>query len=426
MRRFLLALAAPFLLALSPTTVRSGAPILLGDPYETPWGKGWIKEVDGGLGFGYVEPADGRPPKEDLIFPSDLPPIFGAGLTFRGKGLGPLDQPFEFDPESGALILRLPEKADERANVEGGMFAHAKRTAQSPSGTIVFPAQSATVRGSTAKLESTGSNIRIGFWTNPQDEVVWSYDATRWGRYAVSLVYSTEAPDGAVAEIELGSGTEAGEKIEVELPSTGSWYRYRRLPAGEIYLAKDGKVELTVRAKKLSGAALMNLKAVVLEPTFESPERPKQAADGSFTLKASEAQVNGVKLRYEPKPEKNTLGYWTEVDDQARWEFHVDRPGTFDVEVLQGCGAGQGGSTMSLLFSRGTWTEFPFEVQETGHFQNFVPRIIGRVVASDAGEASLRIKPAKIAKAAACDIRQIRLIPVEEQEEKKNEPAPSR
>jgi hypothetical protein len=224
----------------------------------------------------------------------------------------------------------------------------------------------------------------------------------------VSLVYSTEAPDGAVAEIEL-----AGETIEVELPSTGSWYRYRRLPAGEIYLAKDGKVELVVRAKKLSGAALMNLKAVVLEPTFESPERPRQAEDGSFTLKASEAVVNGVKLRYEPKPEKNTLGYWTQAGDQARWEFQVDRPGTFDVEVLQGCGTGQGGSTMSLLFSRGVGTNLEFVVEETGHFQNFVPRIVGRVVASDAGPASLVVKPAKIAKAAACDIRQIRLIPVE-------------
>jgi hypothetical protein len=406
MRRFFSLVFASIGLLSTHATLRADAPILLGDPYETPWGKGWIKETGEGLGVGYAEPEDGHP-EEDHVFPSDLPPIVHASLSFHKPVANPSDRPFEFDPQSGALILRLPTDPGERANAEGGSFAFAKQTAQSEHGVIVFPAQSATVRGETAKLESNGSNVRIGFWTDPKDEVVWSYDATRWGRYVVRLIYSTEAPDGAVAEIEIG-----GEKLEVELPSTGSWYRYRQISAGEIYLAEAGKKEVIVRAKTFSGVALMNLKAIVLEPTYESPERPKQAEDGSITLKASEALVNGVNLRYEPKPEKNTLGYWTKIDDQATWTFEIDRPGTFEVEVFQGCGTGQGGSTMSLLFSRGDATNLEFVVEETGHFQNFKPRIVGQVVAKKAGEASLVVKPAKIAKAAACDIRQIRLIPV--------------
>ncbi|MCU0880695.1 MAG: hypothetical protein MUF06_23240, partial [Pirellulaceae bacterium] len=93
-----------------------------------------------------------------------------------------------------------------------------------------------------------------------------------------------------------------------------------------------------------------------------------------------------------------------------QWQFEVREPGTFDIEVLQGCGAGQGGSTMQIQCLGNEPVEI--EVEETGHFQNFVPRIVGRVKLDRAGPATLSIHPKKIAKAAACDIRQIRLIPV--------------
>ncbi len=49
-------------------------------------------------------------------------------------------------------------------------------------------------------------------------------------------------------------------------------------------------------------------------------------------------------MRYEPATNKNCLGYWVNPADWADWTFPVDRPGTFDVEVWQGAGTGQGGS----------------------------------------------------------------------------------
>jgi len=141
--------------------------------------------------------------------------------------------------------------------------------------------------------------------------------------------------------------------------------------------------------------------------------RPEQAADGTVTLHGRDATVLGTTLRYETAEAKQTLGFWTRPSDAAAWVFGVSTPAAFDVEILQGCGTGQGGSEMSVVFDAGGTAEtaLGFTVEDTGGFQQFRPRVVGRVNLA-AGEHSLRIRPERIAKAAACDIRQVRLLPV--------------
>jgi hypothetical protein len=379
-------------------------------PRPTAWGE--LRKFGSAYGRSYSAVIKDRPADGRLIFPADLESVFVAGMRMA-RGPAATDGgetstvfvhlPLEFDPSTGALTIPLPEDAGSGPG-SAALLSATDRTSQTTN-RIMFPAQSARVDGKTAKLESTGSHHRIGFWTDPADRILWDYTATRWGRYEVFFTYSTASPDGGAATIAMG-----GESLDVELPSTGSWYRYETISAGKLYLKTEGKHELSVAAKKLTGPALMNLKAVWLEPTAESDARLVQADDGSITLHARDARISGTKLRYEPKPEKNTLGYWTNAGDSAQWQFEVRKPGTFDIEVLQGCGTGQGGSTMKVW---GTGIEiFEFRVEETGHFQNFVPRIVGRARIDRAGPASLTILPKHIAKAAACDIRQIRLIPV--------------
>ena len=141
--------------------------------------------------------------------------------------------------------------------------------------------------------------------------------------------------------------------------------------------------------------------------------RPGQAADGTITLHGRDATVVGTVLRYEPAEAKRTLGFWTDPGDAAVWAFAVSQPGGFDVEVLQGCGTGQGGSEMRVVFNAGggdTESSLTFVVEDTGGFQAFRPRVIGRVQLA-AGDHTLRIQPERIAKAAACDIREVRLLP---------------
>ena len=97
-------------------------------------------------------------------------------------------------------------------------------------------------------------------------------------------------------------------------------------------------------------------------------------ATGDIRLHAKDARVHGQTLRYEPQPNKNVLGYWTNADDWADWEFEVATAGMYEVEIQQGCGKGSGGAEVAVEIDDQTLT---FTVQDTGHFQNMILRTIG-------------------------------------------------
>lgn len=134
----------------------------------------------------------------------------------------------------------------------------------------------------------------------------------------------------------------------------------------------------------------------------------QQAPDGVILLHARDAIMHGTTVRYEPQPNKNTIGYWTRKEDWVSWDFEVSRPGKFDVNILQGCGKGSGGS--EVQFSVGKQS-LKMTVQDTGHFQNFVSRNIG-VIELPAGKHSLEVKPLTKPGLAVMDLRSVTLEPV--------------
>jgi len=347
-------------------------------------------------------PADGRIP-----LPHGFAQVTRA--TLAGTD-GPL--PIEVDARTADRTLILPPAPDAAPRTV--VVEVTDGTRQYADGRFVLAARDALVTGRTAKLESQPGSDRIGFWTDATDTVSWKPRLTRWGRYEVLLTYATAAPDGTEIGVDLGPA-----KLAAALPSTGGWYRYRTLSLGTVTLPSAGDLPVVVRCTRKAGDAVMNLAALTLLPTCEG-EPPVQAADGTIMLHGRDATVRGTVLRYEPAPQKQTLGYWTRPGDAAVWTFVVTQPGSFDVEVLQGCGTGQGGSRMRVLLQKvsesgglptGGEDSLAFTVEDTGGFQVFRPRVIGRVTLA-VGRHTLRIQPEKIAKAAACDIRQVRLLPV--------------
>jgi hypothetical protein len=130
-------------------------------------------------------------------------------------------------------------------------------------------------------------------------------------------------------------------------------------------------------------------------------------AKGKILLPASAATVHGEKLRYEPQPFKNTLGFWVKQDDWAEWTFDVPVAGTYEVDVLQGCGKGSAGAEVEFTVGG---KSFKMVVQETGHFQHFIRRPLG-AVELPAGKASLTVKPKSKPGAAVMDLREVRLVP---------------
>ena len=154
--------------------------------------------------------------------------------------------------------------------------------------------------------------------------------------------------------------------------------------------------------------------AAALAPTL-APWRqamdalPAPGGNALIHLEARDAKVQAKKLKYEDPPQKDTLGFWVDPTDTASWTFKVDQPGKYRVTVLQGCGKGSGGATVALEVG-GAKAEFT--VEETGHFQRFVPREVGRLPLA-AGENTLVVRPLKKKGAAVMDLRRVTLERVE-------------
>jgi hypothetical protein len=165
--------------------------------------------------------------------------------------------------------------------------------------------------------------------------------------------------------------------------------------------------------KKASATArtiLITFDSDALLPAELKPVQP--AGDGSITLHAFLATTRGEKLRFEPQPHKNTVGYWTIASDSATWKFEAASAGSYSVGLLQGCGAGQGGSQARVEISSGgqVIASKDFETVDTGHFQNFRWLHLGHLELAQAGSYELAIRPTRIAKGALFDVRTIHLV----------------
>lgn len=135
--------------------------------------------------------------------------------------------------------------------------------------------------------------------------------------------------------------------------------------------------------------------------------RPDDKNVGRIFMHARDAIVHGHLLRYEPQPNKDTLGYWTDENDWASWEFEITDPGTYAVEILQGCGKGNGGSTVHIAVDNQVLNA---TVEDTGGFQNFVERNVGRLKFAKPGRYTLEVKPMKKAAKAVMDLRSVTLM----------------
>jgi arylsulfatase A-like enzyme len=184
-------------------------------------------------------------------------------------------------------------------------------------------------------------------------------------------------------------------------------FNLRQDPSENVNLAEK-QPQLVAELALLLATWREQVGAQSMTPNLDYHPNPQQS-DGSIQLLAKTADVQGVMLRYEPLPHKNTLGFWTRADDWASWEFEVTQPGTFQVSVLQGCGPGSGGSEVELTVGDQT---LRFTVQETKGFQDFIERDLGRINIAQPGRHTLTIKPLTKPGPAVMDLRSLKLTPV--------------
>lgn len=232
----------------------------------------------------------------------------------------------------------------------------------------------------------------------------WKMKAPRWGKYFVQLRYTSVMP-------KLGIQVKVGESVvKSYAPRTGGHAKHQEhtIVLGTAYIDKPGDYDVMLLTGDKSDGPHFFVKAVEFVPAPEGDEI-SQGIDGTIELHAKTATTFAEMMRYEPKTEKNCLGYWINQDDWAEWEFDLTSPGKFKLEVVQGCGGDNGGSEVAVLVNGKT---VKFKVEDTGGFQNWKTRDLGIVELARIGENKLAIKPLNKTGKAVMDIQKIMLTPV--------------
>ena len=244
-------------------------------------------------------------------------------------------------------------------------------------------------------LEKNGRVVFLGQGEAKKGNQTFEYVPTNWGKYDVEAAYTLAGTSDAAFEVEL-----AGETLTKDLAPTGPDTTLTSI-IGRLYIADDRKpLQLKVTHPGI------RLHAITLRPAPEG-DRDVITEDepGRVTLKAEEATVYGIKLRYEPQPKKLCVGYWVHPEDHATWHFTVSEPGEYTATILQGCGPGEAGSTAFLQIGD---EAREFTVKETGGFQDFQAVEVGTFMLN-AGPHKLTAGARNKTNVAVMDIKSITL-----------------
>jgi hypothetical protein len=228
----------------------------------------------------------------------------------------------------------------------------------------------------------------------------WTLKAKRWGHYQVMLRYVMKQ---STLTVQFKHEETRLKKRLTVSPSS------RTTLIGEIFLPKAGDQLVSIYTSQSARAGGFAVDELILIPTNEGEPQLKAAEDGSIILQAKDATTWSENMRYEPKPEKNCLGFWTSEEDFAEWEFETTKPGKYKVVVTQGCGTGNGGSEVAVKLAG---QELKFTVKDTGGFQKWEDVPAGQVEIKEAGAQRLVIDPINKAKSAIMDVQKVQLVPV--------------
>ena len=171
------------------------------------------------------------------------------------------------------------------------------------------------------------------------------------------------------------------------------------------FLHADGKLAISVLGVEPDPHATVIAVDIEGEPEVAA-HVITQSADGTLARKAAEAVPHGSTIKYES--EKNCVGYWTDAKDWVSWDFKVEKPGTFEVELMLACDAASGGSefVIALGDQKATGT-----VAATGSWTQFATVKLGTLQIANAGKHTLTVKATKKPKLAVMNLRTLVLRP---------------
>ncbi|WP_165227023.1 alpha-L-fucosidase [Aquisphaera insulae] len=130
-----------------------------------------------------------------------------------------------------------------------------------------------------------------------------------------------------------------------------------------------------------------------------------QAADGSLTLKAADADlVGGVQVQNEPPD----VGYWTAAEGTVSWPVDISRAGTFTVSLDYALPPG--GSPSDYIVTVGDQC-IAGTLAPTKGWGDFTRVQAGTLTLPQAGHAVVAVKPAKAVPSGLMNLRSVTLTP---------------
>ena len=233
------------------------------------------------------------------------------------------------------------------------------------------------------------------------DEYAGIQKFSRWGKYRLQVRYTLH-------RAALGVQAQVGpHKIKNVLKHCGRTEGGVTKDLGEVYVAAPGDLPVRVLPPPTPQHSKFTIHEVKLIPACEG-QQPIAQKDGSFVLGAKDATTWSENMRYEPKPQKNCLGFWTDEKDFADWEFVTDKTATYKVEVTYGCGGGNHGSDVAIEVAD---QRMIFAVEDTGGFQNWKTIDLGNIELAE-GRQILAVRPQNRTGKAVLDIKQVKLTKV--------------
>jgi alpha-L-fucosidase len=155
---------------------------------------------------------------------------------------------------------------------------------------------------------------------------------------------------------------------------------------------------------------------VVLEiegrPDIEQQPMMTQAADGTISLPASEADIHG-NAQYEKGENRDNIGYWSDKNAWVSWDFILKTPGRFDVEVTFACPEGDAGSEYTVAVGK---EKVSGKVENTGDWGDFDSRKIGTINLSAPGQLTLSVRPNTMVGGAVMNLKSVKLLPIKSEE----------
>lgn len=239
--------------------------------------------------------------------------------------------------------------------------------------------------------------------SSPDGVVTWSpsgsgahvqgrYKPSRWGTYDVDARLESAA-EGKVS-VTLGE-----KKLEAVASGAAA-----EVKLGRVYIDTEDERAVSIDTDAADKNKPLVVKSLILTPAPEG--KPiVQSADLSITLHAHDATVHGVRLRYEFRPDKNTLGYWSNPKDWVSWDFEVKKPEKFIVVVMQGSPV-----TKPIQITVADQT-IDYFTKNTGSYHVFTFLEVGTITVEKPGNYVLCLKP-QSPTGPVMDLRQIILLPV--------------